>query len=128
MDAANEVQKELLKVTGLLVEVRQDLGNQLDRARREHRLAELRAEAKRLHQAKRWEAVVAVGAQLSALDPERSDPDGLISSAGAELEMAERSRLLAIRYQEAPAHGRWFLEVGVRGAQGGPGHRRRLWG
>jgi hypothetical protein len=28
MNAANEVQKELLKVTGLLVEVRQDLGNE----------------------------------------------------------------------------------------------------
>jgi len=87
-----------------------DAQTQLDRARREHKLGELRAEAKRLHQAKQWEAVVAVGAQLSKLNPKAADPDGLISSARAELETAERSRLLAVHYQEALQHmdaGSW---------------------
>jgi hypothetical protein len=42
-----------------------DAQAQLDHARREHRLAALRAEAKWLHQAKKWDAVVALGAQLT---------------------------------------------------------------
>jgi hypothetical protein len=70
----------------------------------------LRAEAKRLHQAKKWDAVVAVGTQLTKLDPTDADPDGLINSARAELEAAERSRLLAARYGEALQHmdaGSW---------------------
>jgi hypothetical protein len=46
-----------------------DAQAQLDHARREHRLAALRAEAKWLHQAKKWDAVVALGAQLTAPDP-----------------------------------------------------------
>ena len=83
---------------------------QLDRARREHKLAELRAEAKLLYQAKQWAAVLAVGAQLTKQDPEDGDPEGLISSARAELKAAEQSRLLAVHYQEALQHmdaGSW---------------------
>jgi hypothetical protein len=47
MDAANEVQKELLKVTGLLVEVRQDLGNQRGPSRARQQLGQARRAASR---------------------------------------------------------------------------------
>ncbi len=76
----------------------------LDQARRQQTLAELRAEAEALHHAEQWQAVLAVGERLTALAPGEPDPGGLISSARAELQAAERARALAEAYQRALQH------------------------
>jgi tetratricopeptide (TPR) repeat protein len=73
----------------------------LEHARREQQLAALRAEARRLHQARQWAAVIKIGERLCTLDPTFADPDGLITSARAELAAIDRAELLASEYRTA---------------------------
>ena len=55
-----------------------DTNARLANARHQHQLASLHAEARRLHRAGQWAAVIKVGEQLQAIDPAAADPDGLI--------------------------------------------------
>src|SRR5262249_27878790 len=60
-------------------------------AKKKRQLRELYAEAKRLHAAQKWQAVIKVFGQITALEPTYSDPDDLLSSA--QREAAELKRL-----------------------------------
>jgi tetratricopeptide (TPR) repeat protein len=77
---------------------------------RHQQLDTLRAEAQRLHQAGQWADVIKVGEQLQAIDPAAADPDGLMTSARAELAAEERAAALAADYHNG-MHlfdaGRW---------------------
>ena len=53
-----------------------------------------------LHQAGRWQAVVAAAEQLARLDPDNPDPGGIVSDAQAKIREAE----LADRYAQALNH------------------------
>ena len=64
------------------------------------RCADLQGDLRRLHAARQWAAVVAVGEQLAALDPQAADPDGLVTAARAELAEAA----LADRYTAGLRH------------------------
>jgi outer membrane protein assembly factor BamD (BamD/ComL family) len=50
-----------------------------------------------LHQAGRWDAVVAAAEELARLDPDHPDPNGIVSDAQAQIREAQ----LANRYVEA---------------------------
>ncbi|MGH3869459.1 MAG: CHAT domain-containing protein [Pseudonocardiaceae bacterium] len=83
-----------------------DIGERLDNTRRQQQLAGLHAEVRRLYQAEQWTAVVKIGEQLQILDRTAADPDGMVSSAQAELtSMSQYSRgihlLEAGKWQEA---------------------------
>ncbi len=53
-----------------------------------------------LHQAGRWDAVVAAAQELARIDPDNSDPGGIVSDAQAKIREAE----LADRYAQALNH------------------------
>ncbi|HWX98309.1 MAG TPA: LpqN/LpqT family lipoprotein [Mycobacterium sp.] len=53
-----------------------------------------------LHQAGRWNAVVAAARELARIDPDNSDPGGIVSDAQAKIREAE----LADRYAQALNH------------------------
>lgn len=76
-----------------------DAGQRLDDARRRQQSAGLQAEARQLYQAEQWAAVVKIGEQLSILDPADADPEGLVSSARAQLASAERAAQEASEYR-----------------------------
>jgi WD40 repeat protein len=76
-----------------------DAAQRLDNARRRHQIAGWHAEARRLHRAGQWAAVVKIGERLRTVDPAAADPDGLISSARAQLATAEREEHLASQYR-----------------------------
>jgi hypothetical protein len=83
----------------------------LAKGRRQHQVATLQAEAERLHRAGQWAAVIKVGEQLQAIDPAAADPDGLMTSARAELAAQQRGAALAADYDSGvhlfdPAGGR----------------------
>jgi len=75
----------------------------LDRPRRDEEIAALRAETAALHRAGQWQAVIAVGERLQALTHDILDPDGLTTSARAELR-AGQARLLAEAHQRPLRH------------------------
>jgi outer membrane protein assembly factor BamB len=68
-----------------------DVQQRADNARKQQLIARLRTEAHSLHQAGQWAAVVRVGERLQGLDPVTADPDGLVTSARAELAAAEEA-------------------------------------
>ncbi|HKR49717.1 MAG TPA: CHAT domain-containing protein, partial [Pseudonocardiaceae bacterium] len=76
-----------------------DVGQLLDDARRRQQLAGWQAEARRLHQAEEWAAVVKIGERLHILDPTAADPDGLVTSARAQLVSAEQEMQIASQYR-----------------------------
>ncbi len=76
-------------------EVRQ----RLDNARRRQQIAGWQAEARRLHRAEQWVAVVNIGERLHSVDPAAADPDGLVSSARAQLATTERAVQIASQYR-----------------------------
>jgi hypothetical protein len=63
----------------------------LGNAREQKQLRELYAEAKTLHAAQKWQAVLKVFEQMSVIEPNYLDPDELLSSA--QKEVAELKRL-----------------------------------
>jgi tetratricopeptide (TPR) repeat protein len=75
-----------------------DANDRLAEARRQQ-LAILEAEAQRLYRAGQWAAVIKVGEQLQAIDPAFNDPDGLIRSALAEVDVGYREAALAANYE-----------------------------
>jgi hypothetical protein len=62
-----------------------DAPGKLEHARRQQQIAGLCTEVRRLHRAGQWAAVLRVGERLAALDPTAADPEGLMTSARAEL-------------------------------------------
>jgi Tol biopolymer transport system component/tetratricopeptide (TPR) repeat protein len=62
-----------------------DVSERLDDTRRRQQLTNLHAEVRRLYEAEQWTAVIKIGEQLQILDPTAADPDGMVSSAQAEL-------------------------------------------
>jgi tetratricopeptide (TPR) repeat protein len=92
----------------LIATVRKTL--ELELARHQHQLATLHAEAQRLHRAGHWAAVIKVGEQLQAIDPAAADPDGLMTSARAELAAEQRATAIAADYHNGLRlfdAGRW---------------------
>jgi hypothetical protein len=91
-----------------------DTNDRLAEARQQHQLATLQAEAERLHRAGQWAAVIKVGEQLQAIDPAAADPDGLMTSARAELAAQQRTAALAADYHNGLRlfdAGRWEQAV-----------------
>ncbi|MGH3720875.1 MAG: CHAT domain-containing protein [Pseudonocardiaceae bacterium] len=76
-----------------------DVGQRLDDARRQQQLVGLHAEARRLYRAEQWAAVVKIGEQLHIVDPAAADPDGLVSSARAQLTAEEQAEQIASQYR-----------------------------
>ena len=77
-----------------------------------------------LHQAGRWNAVVAAARELARIDPDNSDPGGIVSEAQAQIREAE----LADQYAEALNHleqEQWQQAAGLLAAieQEQPGYR-----
>ncbi len=85
-----------------------DVGHRLDNARCRQQIAGWHAEALRLYRAEQWAAVVKIGERLHAMDPAVGDPDGLVSSARAQLASAEQAEQVALRYRT----GLRLLDVG----------------
>ena len=78
-----------------------DVQERRKNAQKQQEIARWQAEARRLHQAAQWAAVVKIGRQLHALDPAASDPDGLMTSARAEVAAEEQSKRLDVDYENA---------------------------
>jgi WD40 repeat protein len=78
-----------------------DVHERRENAHKQRQIAGWQAEARRLHQAAQWAAVVEVGQQLHALDPAASDPDGLMTSARAQLADQEQTERLDADYEAA---------------------------
>jgi hypothetical protein len=66
-------------------------------ARKQQQIAKRQAEVRRLHQDAQWAAVVRVGQLLHTLDPDAADPEGLVTSARAELAAAKEKRAQAYK-------------------------------
>ncbi len=76
-----------------------DVGQRLDNARRRQQLASWQAEVRLLYRAEQWAAVVKIGERMHLVDPAAADPDGLVSSARAQLISVERAEQLASHYR-----------------------------
>jgi hypothetical protein len=77
-----------------------DVGARLEQARMAQRRKALVDEMTALHQAGRWNAVVAAARELARIDPDNSDPDGIVTDAQAKIREAE----LPDRYAQALNH------------------------
>ena len=78
-----------------------DVEERAENVRKQQRIVRWQAEVHRLYQAGQWAAVVRAGQQLDALDPDAADPDGLVTSARAELAAAHQANQLDIEYEAA---------------------------
>jgi tetratricopeptide (TPR) repeat protein len=76
-----------------------DVGQRLDNARRRQQIAGWHAEARRLYQAEQGAAVVKIGERLHILDPAAADPDGLVTSARAQVTSAEQAAHIDSQYR-----------------------------
>jgi hypothetical protein len=99
-----------------------------ENARKKQQIARWQDEVRRLHQARQWAAVVKAGQRLDALDPATADPDGLVSSAQAELAAVERADRLEADYETALRlldAGNWRQAIAAleRVAQVNPAYR-----
>jgi tetratricopeptide (TPR) repeat protein len=86
-----------------------DAAIRLEHARRQRTLDDLRAEAQRLHQARRWKAVIELGARMRQLDPE-AELDPVVAAAQAKLAEADHEREARRRYgaaRRAMEAGKW---------------------
>jgi multiple sugar transport system substrate-binding protein len=93
-----------------------DASARLAHASQQRQRAILVAEAYRLHRADQWAAVIDLGEQLQAIDPAAADPDGLITSARAQLAAEQRAAQPAADYQAGlrlSNAGRWNEAVGI---------------
>jgi len=78
-----------------------DVGRLLDNARRRQQIAGWQAEARRLHRAEQWAAVVKIGERLHIVDSAAAELDGLVSSARTQLAAAAQAEQIALRYRTA---------------------------
>jgi tetratricopeptide (TPR) repeat protein len=77
---------------------------------RNRRLEELYTQARRLHQDRKWQAVIDVFERIRAEDPNYPDREGLLGSAREALEAQESERKVAALYAEGQQHmdvGEW---------------------
>jgi hypothetical protein len=105
-----------------------DVRERAENARKQQLIARLTAEARQLHQAGQWAAVVKVGQRLRGLDRGAANPDGLVTSAQAELTAAQATERLAADYESAVRlldAGNWrqAIEALERVAQVNPAYR-----
>ncbi|MGH3771171.1 MAG: WD40 repeat domain-containing protein, partial [Pseudonocardiaceae bacterium] len=75
------------------------VAQRLDNARRRQQIAGWHDEARRLYQAEQWAAVVKIGERLHTLDPAAADPDGLVTSAQAQVTAAEQAAQIDSQYR-----------------------------
>jgi uncharacterized membrane protein HdeD (DUF308 family) len=88
--AAADIEREVMGDTiELILERQEEAARQEERNRR---LEELYAQARRLHQDRKWQAVTNVFEQIHTEDPAYSDPEGLLRSARQTLEASEPQR------------------------------------
>jgi len=80
-----------------------DVQQRADDARKQQVIARWQAEARQLYQAGKWTAVVKAGERLHGLDPAAADPDGLVTSARAELAATEKAERQAREEAERQA-------------------------
>jgi formylglycine-generating enzyme required for sulfatase activity len=73
----------------------------LDQARRQKRLADLYNQARQLHGAEQWLAVVRVFDQITSLDPDYPDPDDLLATARQKAAELQRQGELNDLYRRA---------------------------
>ena len=78
-----------------------DIGERIANARKQQQIDRLQTEARHLHQAAQWAAVIEVGQRLFELDRAAADPGGLVALARAELAAAERNERFEADYQTA---------------------------
>jgi len=71
---------------------------------RRKQLHDLYAQARRSHQASRWNAVIEVFDQIRTIDPDYPDSEGLLTSARERLEAQELSRRADAIYEEGLQH------------------------
>ena len=83
-----------------------DVQQRADDARKQQVIARWQAEARQLYQAGRWTAVVKAGERLHGLDPAAADPDGLVTSARAELAATEKAERQAREEAERQARAK----------------------
>jgi WD40 repeat protein len=105
-----------------------DVHERRENAHKQRQIARWQAEARQLHQAAQWAAVVEVGQQLHALDPAAADPDGLMTSARAQLADQEQTERLDADYETALRlidAGDWLQAIATleRVAQVNPAYR-----
>jgi hypothetical protein len=62
-----------------------DIARRLQQARTQAEITGLQADLRRMHTARQWAAVIAIGQQLAERDPRLADPNGLVTTAQAEL-------------------------------------------
>jgi hypothetical protein len=77
-------------------------------------LAELYLQARRLHRAQEWQAVVDIFDQIHKLDPEYPDPEGLLGSArealaalGTIITASNADRIQLLRTMGRKEHKNW---------------------
>lgn len=78
-----------------------DVRERAGAVRRQQRIEALRAEARRHHQARQWQAVIQTGERLYLLDPAAADPEGMVTSARNELAATQQTDRLEADYQTA---------------------------
>ena len=83
-----------------------DVQQRADDARKQQVIARWQAEARQLYQAGKWTAVVKAGERLHGLDPAAADPDGLVTSARAELAATEKAERQAREEAERQARAK----------------------
>ena len=83
-----------------------DVQERAENARKQRHIARLQDEVRRLHRTRQWASVVKAGQQLYELDPAAADPNGLVTSAQAELIPFQYPKLLGGRYELANMVGR----------------------
>jgi hypothetical protein len=104
-NAAADIERE---VTGDTIET--ILERQEEAARQEERnrrLEELYTQARRLHRDRNWQAVIDLFEQINSEDPNYSDPEGLLASSSAALELEQRVATLYDRGQRHIGAEEW---------------------
>jgi len=103
LSAAGNIEREVMGDT-----LEATLGHQERAAREEkrrNRLEELYTQARQLHQAQEWQAVVDVFDRIHSLDSEYPDPEGFLESAHEQLAAREElTRRVAAIYDQGRRH------------------------
>ena len=96
-----------------------DVQERAEHARKQQQIAGWQAEVRRLHRAGQWASVVKAGQQLHALDPAAADPDGLVTSARAELADLPEVRERRATRRDPSIHG-WKITETTAATLGRP--------
>ena len=110
--ASIQTLEELLRKSGEY----KDAAHLLRETKKQKQLRELYTEARRLHAAQKWQAVVKVFEQIATIEPAYPDPETLLSSA--QKEVAELKRLTELNelYKQGVHKidaGQWYEARGL---------------